>query len=274
MTKIYNWVENNAIKALIVTTILVTFIFGTAYVLSMKNDVREIQKQCLIQSRLVQDNIKPEYNTLKSHTVFIIGCSGGVDVSAKLINLIGDDEDEAGGCWAGTGVVIKVTNTETYILTNNHVAGKQENNPIIYVENEESKIEAEIVKYHDYLDIAVIKVKGQLIGKTPIPGITTVFIQDPVYVVGHPLAVKYVYSEGVVAGYKGTSMLLQIPCIYGNSGSGVYNKDGKLAGLVFALEVYPGFAGIPEARITHALIVDSESIQLFLKDLDLFNQGE
>jgi len=35
------------------------------------------------------------------------------------------------------------------------------------------------------------------------------------------------------------------------------------------LEMYRGFFGIPEARITHSVIVDSVSIKVFLKDLGL-----
>jgi Trypsin-like peptidase domain len=268
MTKVYNWVENNAIKTLIVTTILVTFIFGTAYVLSIKNDVRELQKQCLIKSRLVQDNVKPEYNTLKSHTVFIIGCSGDIDASEKLSNFpIGED----GMCWSGTAVVAKVTDDETYLLSNNHVFGKGTDNPIIYVENGESKVQLELVAYHQYADVAVMKMKGKLEGKTPLTKISSVSIQDEVFVVGHPLGVKYVYTTGYMAGYEGISMLLQLPCIYGSSGSGIWDKDGNLVGLVFALETYKGFAGIPEARITHILAVDSITIKFFLKDLGLYN---
>lgn len=272
MTKIYNWVEKYSVQTLIAVAVIVTLLFCIFSIMDVRNNVCTLQKQAIMQETLNKNSIRPDYNILKSHTVFIIGCSGSTDVGEKLRWFKNySDEEEASGCWAGTGVVIKITDTETYILTNNHVAGKTETNPIIYVENEQEKVQAEIVKYHDYLDIAVIKVNKKLTNKVAIPGITSVFIQDPVYVVGHPLAVKYVYSEGVVAGYRGVSMLLQIPCIYGNSGSGVYNKNGQLVGLVYALEVYPGAVGIPEVRITHALIVDSESIQLFLKDLDLLN---
>jgi hypothetical protein len=63
-----------------------------------------------------------------------------------------------------------------------------------------------------------------------------------------------------------------MPCIYGNSGSGVYNSKGELVGLVYALEVYPGFMGIPEVRITHSLIVDGVFIKSFLTDLGLYSE--
>jgi S1-C subfamily serine protease len=208
---------------------------------------------------------KPTYKELKSHTVFIIGCSGEKDIKSDMSYNLGDEDM----CWSGTGVVLKTVNNKTYILTNNHVAGKDEKNVKLYVENGREKIQAEVVKNHEYEDVAVIKIEGELIGKVAIPGISMATIQDPVYVVGNPLGVKYVYSEGVVAGYEDTSMLIQMPLIYGNSGSGVFDKNGNLVGLVFALEGYRGWMGIPQARITHSLIVDSITIRPFLKSLGL-----
>jgi S1-C subfamily serine protease len=208
---------------------------------------------------------KPTYEELKSHCVYIEGYSGKKDLKSTESFQLGDE----GEGWSGTGIVIKITDTETYIMTNNHVTGKGEKNVKLYVENGKEKIKAVVVKNHPTEDVAVIKVEGKLIGKTIIPGIAFVSYQDPVYVVGNPLGVKYIYSEGVVAGYEDTSMLIQMPLIYGNSGSGVYDKNGKLVGIVYALEQYPGFLGIPMARITHSLIVDSITIKPFLKDLGL-----
>ena len=211
---------------------------------------------------------KPTYEEIRSHSVWIEGCAGGADHDDEVSFPI----DKEGGCWGGTGVVIKVTDTETFILTNNHVSGKGEEDVKLYVENDVTHklVAAEIVAQHSSVDAAVIKIKGSLPNKKVIPAIATAQIQDPVYVVGNPLGVRDVYSEGVVAGYEGVSMLLQMPCIYGNSGSGVFDQNGNLVGLVYALEVYPGFLGIPEARITHSLVVDSVSIRTFLKDLNLY----
>lgn len=210
---------------------------------------------------------KPTYKELKSHTVYIIGCSGNKDIKSNMTFNLGDEDM----CWSGTGVVIKITDKETYILTNNHVAGKDETNVKLYVENGKEKIKAIVVKNHETEDVAVIKIEGQLTNKTAIPGISMVTIQDPVYVVGNPLGIKYVYSEGVVAGYEYTSMLIQMPLIYGNSGSGVFDKNGDLVGLVYALEGYPGWMGIPMARITHSLIIDSITIKPFLKSLGVIS---
>jgi len=257
MPKIFDLSEERLLKFLVLAVIIWAILFGI--VISLFPQTTNVE--------VIITKIKPTYSELKSHSVFIVGCSGDIDVSKKLSMF---PIKEEGGCWAGTGVVIKVTDKETYILTNNHITGKGKDEVILFVENGDKKVQAQIVKQHSFVDIAVIKLSGKLAGKEEIKKIAIVNIQDSVYVVGNPLRVKNVYSEGVVAGYDGISMLLQMPCIYGNSGSGVFDKYGNLVGIVFALEVYPGFMGIPEARITHSLIVDSTSIRMFLKDLKLY----
>mgnify|MGYP001451702388 CR=1 FL=1 len=255
-------------------TTVITF-KGLLLIIEQLESIAQQQQYVIDQNRardeqtiVISEKIeKPTYKSLKAHSVFIVGCAGKSLEDDKRIDFpIGEE----GMCWSGTGVVIKMTITETYILTNNHVSGKGEKDVHLYIENGRGKVEATIVGQHPTVDAAVIKVPTRLINKVAIPGIATAKIQDPVYTVGNPLGVKNVYSEGVVAGYEDVSMLIQMPCIYGNSGSGVYDQRGNLVGLIYALEVYPGFLGIPEARITHSLVVDSVSIRAFLKDLNLY----
>jgi hypothetical protein len=117
-----------------------------------------------------------------------------------------------------------------------------------------------------------LKVNDKLVHKSAIKGIAEAEIQDPVYIVGNPLSVKFTYTEGVVANFEGIDILIQAPCIYGNSGSAVVNANGELVGLVYALEIYPGFMGIPTARITHTLAVDIRTIKGFLENLGLYNE--
>jgi S1-C subfamily serine protease len=220
-------------------------------------------------SKVFKNSGKPTYEELKSRTVYVIGCSNKeLPEATKTQYLLGEEE---GMCWSGTASIIKITDTETYILSNSHVFGKGQDNVHIYIENGIENVEAQIVAYNKYEDIAVAKISGKLIGKTSMNKISTVHIQDPVYVVGHPLRVKYTYSEGILAGYEDTSLLFQLPCIYGSSGSAIWDSKGNLVGVVYALEMYSGFMGIPEARITHTLAVDSLVVKHFLEDLGLYN---
>ena len=309
MNKLFQLIEENAIKIIVTVALAWGLFFGLLYIQGIQKDVSSLKEQVTVgfsaqddktmlvvqglmviiqqledlaqsnsyiidQNReraekvIVESNNKPTYEEIRSHSVWIEGCAGGADHDDEISFPVGD----AGASWGGTGVIIKVTETETYILTNNHVSGRGEDKVKLYVENDVTHklVPAEIVAQHLTVDAAVIKIKGALPNKKAIPGIATAHVQDPVYVVGNPLGVRDVYSEGIVAGYEGVSMLLQMPCIFGNSGSGVFNQEGKLVGLVFALEMYHGWMGIPEARITHSLVVDSVSIRMFLKDLGLY----
>lgn len=259
--------QNIQILSQAIATALVSQNYATTDFVSKQVSYQN-EKINVLASVVIKELKKPTYEELKSHSVFIIGCSNK-DLKVKNANF--RIEDEEGFCWGGTGSVIKITDNHTYILTNNHVAGKEEENVKLYIENGKEKIAAEVVRFHDIADMAVIRIQGKLDNKTAIPGIATVDIQDKVYVVGNPLAVKNVYTEGVMVGYEDNDMLLQLPCIFGNSGSGIFNKDGNLVGLVYALENYPGFLGIPMARITHTLAVDNKDIKRFLKELRLYN---
>lgn len=253
----------NVIKLFI--AVIIGSILGLALILEIKV-LQKISEPPVCQLISVIKDVKPSYEYLKSITVFIAGCS---EKSPEALTMPIDDK---GMCWGGTGSIIKIDDNYTYILTNNHVAGEGQVNPILFVENENRKIQAEIIANHPYLDIAVIRVQGHLKDKTAIKGISISKIGDPVYIVGHPLLNKYTYTEGVMAGYVGISLLFQAPCIYGNSGSAIINKYGELVGVVYALQQYPGFLGLPEAQITHSIAVDSVSVKMFLKKLGLYNE--
>jgi len=136
----------------------------------------------------------------------------------------------------------------------------------VFVGNDYKKLEATIIKVHKNLDIALIKVRAHLTNKSIIKGITTATYQDKVYLVGHHLGNPYTYGEGVYAGYSGFDDVIQIPCLFGNSGSGVFNKDGKLVALVYGISGnIVGFC--PVFDVAHALAVDGISIEKFLNGI-------
>lgn len=308
MKRFLDFIDNNAVKIIVTTVIAWGLFFGVLYIQSIKKDIydlsvrtnitaieqeetqsfqfemtikgllvvieqlEELAKQqayVIDQNRAVVQKLdKPSYDLLKSRTVFIAGCSDKVlSEEDRLKYGLGGE----GACWSGTGSIIKITDTETYIITNNHVSGLGEPNVTLYVQNGQSKFVAAIVAHHPYVDMAIIKIKGKLVGKTAIEKIGTVNIQDSVYVVGNPLHNKMTYSEGVVANFVEMDMLIQAPLIYGNSGSAIYNSKGEMVGLCYALQIYPWILNLPAPQITHSLCVDSISIRAFLKTLGLYN---
>ena len=187
----------------------------------------------------------PSFDYLKAVTVYIRGTSSN------------------GTGWAGTGIIVKGNDFVTYILTNAHIAGRGKENVGLNIEDTDRYRLATVVAMHDKLDLALIKINGTLKGKCPIKGISIrIKPQDKIYLVGHHLGRKYVYGEGVFAGYDGVQNIIQIPTLYGNSGSGVFNKEGKLISLIFAINR----VGFMDVDCAHGLGIDSLNIIHFLKN--------
>ena len=217
---------------------------------------------------------KPDYEYLRSVSVYIQGCSreciGGIDEESygygkgvQLVDACYDTE-----CWGGSGSVIAEKEGYTYILTNAHVAGRGKDNIKLFIKNDLRQTPAELVKCDKILDMAVLKVKGTLRGKSPMKGIGYAVPGDKVYIVGNHLGREAFYGEGVMAGYDDAYSVFQLPIAPGNSGSGIFDEDGNMVAIAFAVNVMGG-GWVQHPVLTHALAIDSLSIEIFLEDLDL-----
>lgn len=206
----------------------------------------------------------PSYEYLKSITVYITG-----QIPSKTLK---DGTIRIGQSWTGTGSIVKIDEEYTYILTNAHVVGDKKRGVVLFVDNGLRKVESEIVAFHrntDTIDLAVIKVKGKLKGKIPVKGFAISSPSDKLYLVGHHLGRQYIYGVGVMAGYDGIYDLIQIPTLYGNSGTAVCNSEGKLVSVVFAINRIGWF----DVDVAHGLCINGLSVQLFLQRLGLL-EGE
>ena len=200
---------------------------------------------------------KPTYEQLKSHIVYITGIVPNKKYENYMI--------ERGKSWVGTGFVFKVSDKYTWIITNKHVAGifanKEEETTELYIgDTKEERVKAKIVRFHPKYDVALLVVYGKLEGKTQIKGLSMAKPQDKVYVVGHHLGRQYIYGEGVFAGYDRDFELIQVPVLFGNSGSAVFDKNGYVVGLIFAINRATMFC----VDATHGLAVPGRILQDFL----------
>jgi len=188
----------------------------------------------LLNSKIDAIHRKPTYKYLKSVTVFIIGEIANLpkNEQSEENNNESFQEKKISG-WCGTGVIVKMDDTGTYILTNKHVAGGYQTNPVkIFIWHDGKKRHCQIVKLHDSQDLALLKISERLKNKQVVKGIAYPEITEKVYTVGHSLGRPFLYEEGI---YSGTSFfydIYQLPCIGGQSGSGIFNKDGLILGLI------------------------------------------
>ena len=206
----------------------------------------EVKENKIVNNILIERTKRPSYEYLKSVTVFIKGVA---------LNVEGNLEG-----WRGTGSIIKIDDKYTYILTNKHVAKALNLNTILSVEDEEKDKYARLVDFHNVLDLAIIRINGKLKGKQAIKGFNKAKQQDPVFIAGHHLGRKYIYGEGVFAGYDDEFVLIQMPVLYGNSGSGVFNQQGELVAVIFAISVVDVFY----TDVAHGLCIDSEDVIEFV----------
>lgn len=202
----------------------------------------------------IKDSLsKPTYQYLKSITVFIVNREVG-------------EEDKS---WLGTGVIVKITDNATYILTNRHVCNDDLGHQCT-VHEKDAVYTATVVKVSkSEFDMSLLKVDAVIPNKEAVKGIAVGSIQEPVYMVGHNQARPFVYAEGVIAGYdfqNNKSLLVDISAAPGNSGSGIINKKGELVGLLWGGTV-TGEEPYIAPDLTHALCVDARVLKLFLLDI-------
>ena len=216
-------------------------------VYSLMGDVTVLKHQ----QKVMQE--KPSYETLKSHTVYM--------VQERRLNSI------VLGKATGTGVIVKQKGNISYILTNKHICN-EETQGSCFVEVLKYgvfvKIPLTFVKQakNDY-DLALWKTDEKLPGKTPIKGLREAYPQDKVYSVGNYLGFRSIYTEGTFAGYEEEYAVVNMPCVYGCSGSAVFDKDAYLIGLAFAVNrISPC-----QVDTTKTIMVPYEIVILFLERL-------
>ena len=189
----------------------------------------------------------------------------------------------------GAGTVIKKTDKEMYILTCYHVvaeiieaneAGMKINATIGYTLGETGDIEnlksfisysAEVIKSDEENDLALLKVNYsdpnlneiKLSENEPQKG-------DVVYSVGSPLGLLRTVSKGILANKIEGFYLSENVTTFGNSGGGLYNKDGELIGVPSNVMGYKGGLDkdgkdtfIPESSL--GLSRDLKTIKNFLE---------
>ena len=180
-------------------------------------------------------------------------------VTVRILNII-DKETNKGS--VGTGTIVKITEDFTYILTNKHVAPKGSN--LLYVIKNEKKYKAEVLKNGLIRDLSLIRIVGKIPDTNVVKGFSKTKEQNKVYSVGMYLGAYDIYTEGTVAGWKADSRLMNLPCLFGCSGSGVFDKDGNMVAVVFAGSVYSMFGGFDTAK---AICVPYIGIVAFLEEI-------
>ncbi len=144
-----------------------------------------------------------------------------------------------------TGTIIAKTKRFSVVLTNAHVLKNKEMKVVIG----KNKYDVFIIRIYPKIDLATAVVLGDLKNKQSIKGISlnSLLFSEKVYSMGNYKGYGYFYTEGNYSGSfpngKINGELFNLPGSYGCSGSGIFNKDGKLVG-IFTAVPYIGNSGI------------------------------
>lgn len=213
-------------------------------------DTNSLGRDTQIVDVINEAHKKPTYDYLRAMTVYLVRPN-------PLL---------PGKGIAGTGVVVRIDNEYTYILTNEHVCSGAEDQGCVVLSEYEGAEDYELEPYKatstDH-DMAILRYKGQIPDKLAIRGVTHAEPQDEIYLVGHHMGRPFMYGQGVMAGYDQKDQVIQIPVFQGNSGSGVFNKHAQLVGLVW------GGKGINAIQVdwAHGQVVPGAVLKMFLGDL-------
>lgn len=197
-----------------------------------------------VQEKADKEN-KPSFEYMQSVTV-------------RVINVLDPETNRSG---VGTGTIVKVTDDFTYILTNRHMAPTMDS--LVYVEKNDAVYQTEIIKIGFVRDLALLKISGTIPNTGVVKGFAKCNEQDKVYSVGMYMGFYDIYTEGTVAGWWKDSRLMNMPCLSGCSGSGIFDKDGNMVAVLYAGTAYSLF-GFDTAK---AICVPYIAVYAFLEDI-------
>lgn len=187
----------------------------------------------------------------------------------------------------GTGVILQSEETESIVMTNKHVCELIQIGGLVKTRIHKYRIYR--YKYYKKHDLCLIKIAANL-GINTIISATKPDLYSRAFVSGHPSLLPDVLTEGYFSDYKMIDVMVgMVPCdgtekdqemlacafygekpvvrkfrsqvvtatiMPGSSGSGVFNDQGEIAGLVFA--------GSSEG-LSYAFIVPLRYLQDFVK---------
>ena len=144
----------------------------------------------------------------------------------------------------GSGVYIQGVDDRFYILTASHVWNYAlEESPdcvmACHFNDCTCLLNEDLVFVSEVEDWAVIRVVDELLTSTPAPmAIVDPYIGEQIVSMGYPSGKNILFTPGYVSGYTGLKgepfphLTITGYAFYGSSGSGVYNINGELVGLI------------------------------------------
>jgi|GEM_PF-734114 len=163
------------------------------------------------------------------------------DAIVGVINLGSSFSSDAS---QGSGIVYKVENGNTYIVTNEHVIAGGDFVEVVFNNDDNDRFEVEVIGSDVFTDLAVLRINGYEANIVAEFGNTEELrIGQTVLAIGNPLGLDFAGSvtSGIVSGHDRTvrtseqweMTVLQTDTAInpGNSGGALINLDGEVVGI-------------------------------------------
>jgi S1-C subfamily serine protease len=245
---------------------------------TLANKINNISEQIKSSDRINEYTIKGIDETLKNLDKKVTELPAKeriakikLEQTLKQVNVMVKNESEG---TLGSGVSIKYKGN-FYVLTAGHMAESDQAQLYLY-ENNKQICKLEIVK-HDYEGGMIETTKNDLLLLRPINKnmqpkfYTEIADNEPItgtqiYIVGNPMGIEDVISDGRVIIYKDNFMYYIDHTYFGNSGGGVYDYQGKLLGIVSHMYNLRPMEGYPDYIINGAVRLDT--ILAFMRNVE------
>ena len=183
--KMKNNGHKSGIGFVLIISILLSFVCGMlgAYLISQTVSVEQVVKN-ITTSELVENSISSSVDKVYDSTVVITAYAKGKQIST------------------GTGFIYKKSGKSAYIITNNHVIDGADEAKIEFNDNDK-KIDAEIVGGDKYADIAVLTIPDNDDYKVVEIGDNEILkLGDTIFTVGTPMGSSYkgTVTKGILSG--------------------------------------------------------------------------
>ena len=228
------------------------------------------------------------YKLIISFFLFMVGCSSQSEtlaiekaeetlhyVSSMYSNAIQMSRDSSvkivsfdiqGNKITGSGAYLKFRGKH-FILTAAHVVEDSQKALIVHGSEE---VIADVVFSSRDSDISVLKIEG-LFTRKPLAWRTSLApVGEPTVYTGFPNNHDSLSIRGTISGLTGNSIIMHSYAWSGASGSVVLDRQGRIIGVVSAIDVGTGFFGAPQIVEDIVLVapITSISIQDVLELLD------
>lgn len=167
--------------------------------------------------------------------------------------------------YQGSGVTIKYKDN-FYVLSAAHLIG-EETDTLYLVENEEPITKLKTIKIDTERDLVLFKSENENIILKVYTELADKELEkgDPIYVVGNPLGIEDILSEGRILKNTGFTTYFIDHSYFGSSGGGIFTKQGKLLGIIQTIGSIQPYENIPSFVINGAARLNM--IKDFLGDI-------